>query len=129
MTTKASPAQVDPTWQESERKKDSLRRQLFLYLLVGAQAVGFVIWASLLKNFIVEDLALDGLQNAILETVREIPGFFAFTTVFLLAYLSEQRLAVVSTLVLGIGVAVTGYASTLSQLLVCCLARKIRCPR
>ena len=98
-------------------KQRDLRRQLFLYTLVGAQAAGFVIWASLLKNFIVEDLALDGLQNAILETVREVPGFLAFTTVFLLAYISEQRLAVVSTLVLGIGVAITGYASTLSQLL------------
>ena len=96
---------------------DSLRRQLYLYLLVAAQSVGFVIWASLLKNFIVEDLQLNGLENAVLETVREIPGFLAFTTVFLLAYMSEQRLAVLATLVLGIGVAITGYASTLSQLL------------
>ena len=96
---------------------DSFRRQLYLYLLVAAQSVGFVIWASLLKNFIVEDLALDGLQNAVLETVREVPGFLAFTTVFVLAYMSEQRLAVVATLILGLGVALTGYASTLSQLL------------
>ena len=76
-----------------------------------------MIWGALLKNFIVEDLALNGFQKLNPETVREIPGFLAFTTVLLLAYFSEQRLAVLSTLVLGVGIAFTGYASNLGQLL------------
>ena len=96
---------------------ESFRRQGFLYLLTSGQAFGFVIWGALLKNFAIEVIDVDGLENALLETVRELPGFLAFTTVFLLAYVSEQRLAVISTLVLGLGMALTGYSSSLTELL------------
>lgn len=93
---------------------DARRKQAFLFLLAGAQAFGFATWAALLKNFGIENLGIDGLENAVLETVREIPGFLAFTTVFLLAYLTEQRLALLSTLIMGIGIAATGLASDLT---------------
>jgi len=96
---------------------DPLRRQLLLYLLIGGQAFAFATWAAMLKNFAVEVIGVDGLENAILETVREVPGFLAFTTVFLLAYVREQKLALISVIILGAGVAVTGVATTLTLLL------------
>ena len=83
---------------------ESQRRQAFLYLLTAGQAFGFVTWSALLKNFAIEVIGVDGFENSVLEAVREIPGFLAFTTVLLLAYMREQRLALISTLVLGVGV-------------------------
>lgn len=96
---------------------EPLRRQVFLYLLIGGQAFAFATWAAMLKNFAVEVIGVDGLENAILETVREVPGFLAFTTVFLLAYIREQRLAIISVIILGAGVAVTSMATSLTLLL------------
>ena len=103
----------------------SLRRQVFLYLLIAGQAFAFATWAAMLKNFAVEVVGVDGLENAVLETVRELPGFLAFTTVFLLAYLREQRLAMVSVMVLGTGVAITGMATNLSLLLAATFVKSI----
>ena len=96
---------------------DIQRKQAFLYVLSGAQAFAFAAWAAMLKNFSVEVVGVDGLQNALVETVREIPGFLAFTTVFLLAYIREQRLALVAVTVLGVGIGITGFFSSLSLLL------------
>ena len=44
-----------------------------------------------------------------LQSVREIPGFLAFTAVFLFMIMREQTLAYLSILMLGVGVAMTGY--------------------
>ena len=104
---------------------DSKHRQAFLYILSGAQAFAFAAWAAMLKNFSVEVVGVDGLQNAILETVREIPGFLAFTTVFFLAYMREQKLALFSILILGIGIAVTGFFSSLTLLLLATFVNSI----
>ncbi|TKF92482.1 MFS transporter, partial [Vibrio sp. F13] len=45
----------------------------------------------------------------VLQSVREIPGLLSFTVLFLLFIASEQRVAVLSVAILGLGVAVTGY--------------------
>ncbi len=92
------------------------QRQAFLYIVTGAQAFAFAAWAAMLKNFAVEVVGVDGLENALIETVRELPGFLAFTAVFVLVYMREQRLALVSVIVLGAGVAATGFFSSLSML-------------
>ncbi len=98
-------------WSEGQQ------RQAFLYILTGAQAFAFAAWAAMLKNFAVEVVGVDGLENALIETVRELPGFLAFTTVFVLAYMREQRLALIAVIVLGTGVAATGFFSSLSMLM------------
>ena len=96
---------------------DSFQRQAFLYILIAGEAFAFTVWSALFKNFAVEAVGVDGLQNALLETGRELPGFLAFTTVLLLAYIREQRLALIAVLILGLGVAVTGWATTLTLLM------------
>lgn len=82
--------------------------ELFLYLLAAAVPISFGIWQALLNNFAVEQAAFGGREIGILQSLREIPGFLAFTAILLLAVISEQRLALVSILVMGIGTAITG---------------------
>src|SRR3546814_6230216 len=44
-----------------------------------------------------------------MQSLREVPGFLAFGVVFLLLIIREQRLAILSLLLLGIGTAATGF--------------------
>jgi hypothetical protein len=43
----------------------------------------------LLNNFVVERVAFTGVEIGILQSLREVPGFLAFTTVFVLLALRE----------------------------------------
>lgn len=81
---------------------------LFLYLLAAAVPISFGVWQALLNNFTIEQAAFTGVEIGILQSLREVPGFLAFTAILLLAVISEQRLALVSILILGIGTALTG---------------------
>ena len=81
-----------------------------LLLLMGAAApLSFSTWMALLNNFTIERAAFTGAEIGLLQTLREIPGFLAFTAIFLLLVIKEQRFALISLVVLGIGTALTGY--------------------
>lgn len=69
----------------------------------------FSVWNALLNNFVVEKAAFTGAQIGILQSLREVPGFLAFTAVLVLLVLKEQTFALLSLLVLSIGVALTGW--------------------
>ena len=84
------------------------RPELFLFLLAAAMPLAFRTWQALLNNFVIERAGFTGVEIGILQSLREIPGFLAFTVVFVLLLVREQTLAVVSLIVLGIGVAITG---------------------
>ncbi|MDE0178763.1 MAG: MFS transporter, partial [Gammaproteobacteria bacterium] len=71
--------------------------------------LGFAAWRALLDNFAIEEAAFTGREIGILQSLREIPGFLAFTAVFVILVLREQTFAVVSVAVFGLGVALTGY--------------------
>ncbi len=88
-------------------KKPTAER--FLWLLSFAAALSFAAWQTLLNNFAVERAAFTGVEIGILQSLREVPGFLAFTTVFVLLVLREQTFAVLAIAVLGIGVALTGF--------------------
>jgi predicted MFS family arabinose efflux permease len=74
-----------------------------------AMPIAFNTWTVLLNNFVVERAAFTGIEIGILQSLREIPGFIAFTTVFVLLVLREQTFSVLALAVLGMGVAVTGF--------------------
>jgi hypothetical protein len=74
-----------------------------------AMPIAFSTWTVLLNNFAVERAAFTGVEIGILQSLREVPGFLAFTTVFVLLILKEQTFAVVALALLGVGVAVTGF--------------------
>jgi hypothetical protein len=73
-----------------------------------AMPVAFSTWNALLNNFVVERAGFTGVEIGILQSLREIPGFLAFTVIFILLIIKEQAFAVVALALLGIGVALTG---------------------
>ncbi len=69
----------------------------------------FSVWQVLLNNFAIEQAAFTGAEIGILQSLREVPGFLAFTAVFILLALKEQTFALLSLLLLSLGVAITGF--------------------
>lgn len=81
-------------------------------MMAAAAPFSFAIWMALLNNFAIEVAAFTGREIGILQSLREIPGFLAFTAVFLLLVLREQVFAVLSLALLGLGISVTGLFPT-----------------
>jgi len=71
-------------------------------------ALTFSGWLAMLNNFAVECASFTGVEIGLLQSLREVPGFLAFTAVFLLLVISEQTLALVALCLMSIGVALTG---------------------
>jgi predicted MFS family arabinose efflux permease len=86
--------------------------EVLLILMAAAMPLSFSTWMALLNNFSVEMADFTGREIGILQSLREIPGFLAFTAIFVLLILREQTFALLSLLVLGIGVAISGYFPT-----------------
>lgn len=84
----------------------------FLVLMAGASAFSFAVWNALLNNFSVEVANFTGREIGILQSLREVPGFLAFTAVFLLLAIREQTFAILAVALLGLGVAITGLFPT-----------------
>jgi hypothetical protein len=82
--------------------------EAMLLLMGAASALSFATWSALLNNFAVERAAFTGAEIGILQSLREVPGFLAFTAVFVLLILREQRFALLSLMLLGFGTAITG---------------------
>lgn len=82
--------------------------EVLLILLAGAMSVSFSVWYALLNNFVVERAGFDGAEIGMLQSLREIPGFLAFTVVFVLLLVREQTLALLALGLTGLGVALTG---------------------
>ena len=81
----------------------------FLVLASVAMPLGFAAWQALLNNFAIEQAAFTGREIGILQSLREVPGFLAFTAVFVILVLREQTFAVASVALFGLGVALTGF--------------------
>ncbi|WP_281961124.1 MFS transporter [Vibrio parahaemolyticus] len=91
--------------------------QNFLLLISIIVPIAFSTWMALLNNFVIEKANFDGADIGLLQSVREIPGFLAFTAVFVLLFIREQRFMLVSLAMLTVGTALTGYFPTLYGLL------------
>ena len=89
---------------------ERFQRPLVLLILMSiAMPLAFNVWNAMLNNFVVERANFGGVEIGILQSLREVPGFLAFTTVFVLLILKEQSFAVLSLALLGLGVALTGF--------------------
>ncbi|WP_415775256.1 MFS transporter [Shewanella oncorhynchi] len=69
----------------------------------------FAVWQALLNNFVIEKAQFTGAEIGMLQSLREIPGFLAFTAIFVLLLIREQAFALLSLAILCIGVVVTGF--------------------
>jgi predicted MFS family arabinose efflux permease len=90
----------------------------FLMTLGFTNWVGFACWQALINNFGKEAAGFTGFDIGLMQSVREIPGFMAFTAIVLFLFLREQLLAYVSLILLGLGIALTGYHPSLTGILV-----------
>ncbi len=82
---------------------------LYLVLLTIASTVGLQAWTTLFNNFAVEIAGLDGDGIGIIQSIREIPGFLALLAILVIRFIPEHRLSALSILMLGIGIAATGF--------------------
>ena len=90
----------------------------FLRTMAFINYLGFAGWTALLHNFTIAQAHFGWFETGLTQTVREIPGFLAFTAIFWLAVMREQVLAYAALLALGLGVALTGHFPTLTGVLV-----------
>ncbi|MDP2573625.1 MFS transporter [Vibrio penaeicida] len=89
----------------------------FLILISIVVPIAFSSWQALLNNFVIEKANFDGSDIGLLQSVREIPGFLAFTAVFVLLFLREQRFIILSLIMLAVGTAITGFFPSVAGLL------------
>lgn len=110
MSTKISidDAQTLPWWR---------RPITLLFLMALGMPVAFNTWSALLNNFVIEVAGFDGADIGLLHTVREIPGFLAIGVIFLLLFIREQVLGLVSLLMLGVATALTAYFPSMGGIL------------
>ncbi|MDR2443980.1 MAG: MFS transporter [Deltaproteobacteria bacterium] len=95
---------------------DELRkRPIYTYLMVltFAQAAAFLGWNALYTNFAVEIAHLNGQQNGIVQSIRELPGLLSVGAIALLLIMSENTLCSLAVVVCGLGVMITGWFPTL----------------
>ena len=89
---------------------------LYLVMLTIASTVGLQAWTTLFNNFAVEIAGLDGDGIGIIQSIREIPGFLALLAIVVIRFIPEHRLSALSILLLGLGIAATGYFPSLAGL-------------
>ena len=88
-------------------KKNPMFR--YLMVLTISSTVGLQAWQTLFNNFAVDVTGLNGNHVGMIQSIREIPGFLALLVVFVIKFIKEYRLSALSILILGLGVAMTGF--------------------
>ncbi|MFT6131629.1 MFS transporter [Shewanella sp. Arc9-LZ] len=83
--------------------------QHLLLWMTFVMSMVFAVWQALLNNFVIERAAFTGAEIGLLQSLREVPGFLAFTAVFVLLLIKEQTFALSSLALLCIGVGITGW--------------------
>ena len=114
---------TNPTQLIAKRFKD--RPDILLLLMACAVPLSFATWQALLNNFAIERAAFTGIEIGVLQSLREIPGFFAFAVIFLFFLFREQTIAFLSLALLGIGTLVTGWFPTVVGLYLTTLVMSI----
>ena len=83
--------------------------ETLVLLSAAVPAMGLATWMALLNNFAVERAGFTGIEIGITQSLREVPGFLGFAAIFLLAFVREQRFLYLTLIVLGAGIALTGF--------------------
>ncbi len=89
----------------------------YLTLLVVVATVGHQAWRTLLNNFAVDQIGLNGLQMGLVQSLREVPGFLTFLVVYVLLIFKEHRLSAYSVILFGAGIIMTGLFPSFQGLL------------
>ena len=81
----------------------------FLMVLTICSTMGLQAWRTLFDNFAVNVINLSGHHIGALQSIREVPGFLSLLIVYFLFIIKEHKLSALSVLLLGCGVAATGF--------------------
>jgi MFS family permease len=94
-------------------------KQLFITLAVASFFLyfGFNVWRAIFNNFAVEEIGVTATQIGVIQSLREFPGLMGFTIGFLVLWLSEMRVLGISVLLMGVGIAISGWANGLGLLI------------
>ena len=72
----------------------------YLSVLTICSTIGLQAWLTLFNNFAVDIAKLDGDHVGVIHSVREIPGFLALLTVYVIMVIKEHRLSALSVLIM-----------------------------
>lgn len=87
-----------------------VRQPVFLLILMAfAMPMAFSVWTALLNNFVIEMAGFTGVEIGWLHSIREIPGLLAVGVIFVLLFVREQLLALLSLILLGIASGLTAF--------------------
>jgi len=86
-----------------------LQPEYLLLAMAFIMPLIFSVWMVLLNNFVIEKANFTGKEIGILQSLREVPGFLAFTAIYVLLFLKEQKFALIALAITSIGVAATGF--------------------
>jgi len=102
-------------------------RRIAVYLILAnfCLVFGFRVWQATFNNFAVEEIGVGPAEIGGIQALREVPGLLGFLVGFLVLALSETRLMAVSVLLLGVGVVLTGQASSVPTLLMSTLVMSV----
>lgn len=112
-----NPAAITPAQRRSALVVIVLTNLLFSF--------GFQLWRSIFNNFAVQDLGVRADQMGLVQSIREIPGLLGFSVGLLALLLTEMRIAGLSVVLMGIGMAMTGGAGNLPGLIVSTLIMSV----
>ena len=101
------------------------RPLVLLFLMAVAMPIAFNTWYALLNNFVVEVADFDGADIGLLRTIREIPGFLAVGVIFIIIFVREQVLGLVSLILLGVATAVTAQFPQIQGIMILTLLSSI----
>jgi predicted MFS family arabinose efflux permease len=101
----------------SEMLKEN--RRMLIYLVVSNFMLyfGFRVWQAMFNNFAVEEMGVGPGSIGWIQAVRELPGLMGFLVGLLALFLSEVRIMALSTILLGVGMFLTGQAHDVAFLL------------
>jgi predicted MFS family arabinose efflux permease len=106
----------------------SAQRRSTLVIIVLTNSLlsfGFQLWRSLFNNFAVGELGVRADQMGLIQSIREIPGLLGFSVGLLALLLTEMRIAGLSVVLTGIGIALTGRVGSLPGLVVSTLVMSV----
>jgi hypothetical protein len=90
----------------------------FLIILALVSVAGLQAWRTIFNNFAVDEVFLNGFDVGLIQSVRELPGFLTFLVVYLLLWFREHKFAAYSVMLMGVGMALTGFFPSLGGLLI-----------
>ena len=96
-----------------------------MYIANFALMIGFSLWRNLFNNFAVEEIGVNATQMGIIQAIREIPGLMGFVVALIVMFIAEIRLTYLSLALLGLGLALTSFASSFWGLVVTCFIMSI----